>query len=103
MQTTQRNLVRLSAAQTGFFEENGFLRLEQVFSPAEVEALSHELDEVIHTFCAPSRGWEGPWRKHYLKGDEELKAQLVAIHELPYYSAAWARAVLKERLVALRA
>ena len=92
-------MLTLTQEQKDFFDANGFLRLEQVFSPAEVDALSRELDEVIHTFCVPSRGWEGPWRKHYLKGDEELKAQLVAIHELPYYSAAWARAVLKERLV----
>jgi ectoine hydroxylase-related dioxygenase (phytanoyl-CoA dioxygenase family) len=92
-------LLTLTQEQVDFFAENGFLRLEKVFPAAQVEALSTELDEVIHTFCVPTRGWEGPWRKHYLKGDAEFKAQLVAIHELPYYSAAWARAVLRERLV----
>jgi phytanoyl-CoA hydroxylase len=92
-------MLTLTPEQAAFFDENSFLRLKQVFTPTEVAELSRELDEVIHTFCVPTRGWEGPWRKHYLKGDAEFKAQLVAIHELPLYSAAWARAVLNERLV----
>lgn len=89
----------LTPAQSAFFAQNGFVRLEQVFTPAEVAALSQELDAVIQDFCVPTRGWEGSWRQHYLDDEAEFKAQLVALHELPLYSAAWARAVLQERLV----
>ena len=50
----------LMPEQIASFEENSFLRLEQVFTPAEITQLSQELDEVIQTFCVPTRGWEGP-------------------------------------------
>lgn len=89
----------LTQEQIDFFNENSYLRLKKVFSEDEVKDLSDELDYVIHTFCTPGRGWEGPWREKYLSPDEELKAQLTAIHELQHYSPAWARAILNRRLV----
>src|SRR5438128_12637023 len=90
----------LTQEQIEYFNENSYLRLEEVYSPEEVRELSEELDYVIRTFCKPYRGREGPWRKKYLNAEEEEKAQLVAIHELHHYSPAWARAVLNRRLTA---
>ncbi|HEX6971331.1 MAG TPA: phytanoyl-CoA dioxygenase family protein [Limnochordia bacterium] len=98
MQAAQHR-AELTAEQVAFFEENGFLRLEGVFSPEEVAELSEELDYVIEQFCIPGKGWTGPWREKYLTQMEDEKATLTATHEMQLYSAAWARAILNRRLV----
>ncbi|MBI4529997.1 MAG: phytanoyl-CoA dioxygenase family protein [Candidatus Latescibacteria bacterium] len=89
----------LTQEQIAFFRENGFLRIEQVYSPDELRAMSGELDYVIQTFATWGAAWRGPWRKEYVKDEEEeKKITLVAIHELQHYSAAWTRAVTKPLL-----
>jgi ectoine hydroxylase-related dioxygenase (phytanoyl-CoA dioxygenase family) len=96
----KRAILQVTPEQKRFFQEQGFLRLEQVFSPQEVEELRAELDYIIHTFADWNAAWRGEWRKEYVD-DPTLVEQvkLVAIHELQHYSAAWARAILKPELV----
>ncbi|MBI2942038.1 MAG: phytanoyl-CoA dioxygenase family protein [Chloroflexi bacterium] len=91
----------LTLEQVTFFRKNGYLRLERIFSSGEVEQLGKELNYIMETFCTPTKGWTGAWRKdkQYLTPEEEEKSQLTAIHELQHYSPAWARATLKEPLV----
>jgi ectoine hydroxylase-related dioxygenase (phytanoyl-CoA dioxygenase family) len=88
----------LTESQVAFFQENGFLRLEQVYSPDEIQTMSDELNYIMETFANWNAGWRGEWRKEYLKEEEEEKAVLVAIHELHHYSAAWTRALTKPEL-----
>lgn len=45
--------------QKRFFKEHGYLRLEQVFTPQEVEELRTELDYIIHTFADWNAAWRG--------------------------------------------
>jgi phytanoyl-CoA hydroxylase len=89
----------LTKEQYDFFHENGFLRLEQVYTPDEIACMSDELNYVMQTFAEWSPGWVGPWRKEYLTEEEDKKSVLVAIHELQHYSAAWNRAISKPELV----
>ncbi|MFN3652136.1 MAG: phytanoyl-CoA dioxygenase family protein [Armatimonadota bacterium] len=79
----------LTAEQIEFFHENGYLRLEQVYDPAELGRMSAELDEIIRHFATWEAAWKGPWREEYMNAEENRKATLVAIHELQHYSAAW--------------
>lgn len=92
-------LLAPTAEQKAFYEENGFLRVEHVFSPAEVAELSEQLESIMQVWTTPGRGWEGPWRKQYLTADQEQKAQLSAIHELQSYGSAWLRAIVQPKLV----
>lgn len=94
-----QRLLRLSEEQRRQFEENGFLRLENVFSADQIAVMSDELEYIMQTWTTPGRGWEGPWRKQYLNADQEAKAQLSAIHELQHYAASYARALLQPKLV----
>ena len=91
----------LTPEQVAFFNENSYLRLEQVFSPDEVAALDRELSYVMETFIVPTKGWTGPWRKdkQYLTEEEEEKSLLSATHELQLYSPAWGHAIYNPRLV----
>jgi phytanoyl-CoA hydroxylase len=88
----------ITQAQIDFFNENGFLRLEQVYSPAETQAMSDELNTVMQTFANWDSAWRGPWRKDYIEDEQDQKPQLVSIHELHHYSAAWTRAITKPEL-----
>ncbi|MDE2815577.1 MAG: phytanoyl-CoA dioxygenase family protein, partial [Chloroflexota bacterium] len=90
---------QLSVDDVDFFNEHGYLRLKQVFSPAEVAALSEELDHIIQYFATHGKGWSGPWRKQLMEAEAEAKSLLVTIHELQSYSEAWAHALVQERLV----
>ncbi|HVC34316.1 MAG TPA: phytanoyl-CoA dioxygenase family protein [Chloroflexota bacterium] len=94
-----QQLLTLTEEQKAFFEENGFLRLERVFSPDEIGVLGSDLEYIMQVWTTPGRGWEGPWRQKYLTADQEQKAQLSALHELECYSAAWSRAIFQPRLV----
>ncbi len=88
----------LSREQIEFFNENGFLRLEQVYSPDELSAMSEDMNHVMQNFANWDAAWKGPWRKDYMDEEEDSKATLVAIHELQHYSAHWLRAITKPEL-----
>jgi hypothetical protein len=88
----------VTAEQVKFWNENGFIRLEQVFPPDELKQMQDDLLYIMETFANWGAAWRGPWRKHYLDKDEDEKAVLVAIHELQHYSAAWTRAITKSEL-----
>jgi len=90
----------LTHEQSDFFHENGYLRLPQVFAPDELAELSADLDYVIEHFAVADKGWTGPWRQKYLSKQEDAKAKLAAMHEMEFYSPAWARAILNRRLAA---
>lgn len=99
MAVTTAAPLRLTAEQQRFFAENGYLRLEKVFSPSEVAALSDDLEYIMQVWTTPGRGWEGPWRQKYLTAAQEAKAQLSAMHELQHYASSFARAMVQPALV----
>lgn len=77
----------LIQAQIDFFNEHGFLCLEQVYSPNEIGRMSNELAYLMETFAIWEDGWRGAWRKEYMETEEDQKSVLVYLHELHHYSA----------------
>jgi hypothetical protein len=88
----------LSAQQVRFYRENGFVHLPGMFSPQETQELSEQLDWLIDHWAIKDVGWTGPWRRKYMDQATEQKSKLIALHDLQYYSDAWARAVLNPKL-----
>lgn len=88
----------LSAEQITFYNENGFLHIPQLFSKAEIDELSDELDRLVQDWAFTDQGWTGPWRQAYMNPEVEKRSKLTAMHDLHLYSAAWARAVINPRL-----
>jgi hypothetical protein len=88
----------LTAEQVAFYKEHGWLRIPQVFSAEETRELSDHLNWLIETWAVRDQGWTGPWRKALMDEKTEKKSQLIALHDLQYYSDAWARAVTKRSL-----
>ena len=84
--------------EVAFYAEHGYLRIPQVFTPEETAELGAHLDWVIDAWAYKDAGWSGPWRKQYMDAATEKKSQLIALHDLQYYSDAWARAVTNRKL-----
>ena len=83
-----------------FYHENGFLRIEEVFTPAESQAQADDLDRLAREWATEDRRWSGPWRKVYMDDETEKNARLEAMHELHHYSQPWLAAVTNPKLVA---
>src|SRR4051812_43207697 len=88
----------LTGEQVAFYREHGFLHIPAMFSPEQTRELSDHLDWIIQTWATRDAGWTGPWRKKYMDAATEKKSQLIALHDLQYYSDAWARAVTSPKL-----
>jgi len=88
----------LTADQVAFYKENGYLHIPGMFTPEETAELSDHLNWLIDTWAMKDQGWTGPWRKKYMDAETEKKSKLIALHDLQYYSDAWARAVTKRKL-----
>lgn len=88
----------LAKYQIDFFHEQGYLHIPQVFSPAEIDTLSDDLDRLVQEWAFTSPGWTGPWRQAYMDPETEQKSKLTALHDLHFYSSAWCRAVTQPRL-----
>ncbi len=88
----------LTAEQIDYFNENGYLRIPQVYTPEEVGAMERELDQLIQDWATTNMGWTGPWRQVYMSPDVEQRSMLTHLHDLHFYSEAWCRAVTHPRL-----
>lgn len=96
--TLSHKLNELTAEQVAFYKEHGWVRLPKMFTLEETAELSEHLNWLIDAWAVRDQGWTGPWRKQLMDAATEKKSQLIALHDLQYYSDAWARAVTKRNL-----
>ena len=94
--TTERVL---AGSDVESFWDRGYLRVRQVFAPGETAELRTELDRLIGEWANPDSAWTGPWRKQYMDEKTERAGKFAGMHDLQFYSSAWARAVIHPRLV----
>ena len=88
----------LTEAEKESYHRHGYLHVPRVFSEDETRRLSDALDWVIDTWATRSSGWSGPWRQRYMTAEVEKRSQLVALHDLQFYSSEWLHAVAHPRL-----
>ena len=90
----------LTEKQVEAYNQAGYLKVEGLFTPQEVEELNSEMNLIIEDWWGEeSIGWRGPWRNHYLPEGEDRKTKAVIIGNPQFYSAAWSRGILHEGLV----
>ena len=89
----------LADSDAELFWERGYLRVAQVFSQEETAELKRELDRLIGEWANRESAWTGPWRQAYMDQETERAGKFAGMHDLQYYSAAWARAILHPNLV----
>lgn len=88
----------LTQTQIDFFNEHGFLRLEQMFTPAHTQAMREDLNWMMEAWSEHSAGWSGPWRQKYMDATTEKKSRLVHMHDLHHYAQSWMAGVTHEPL-----
>ena len=88
----------LTADQQQFWQDNGYLRLEKVFTPEQVQNQSDELERMMQEWGATGQGWRGPWRKAIMEADEADQAKALIIAGLQNYSATYLQAVVNPTL-----
>jgi len=93
----------LTPEQVEFYKEHGYLRIPQVFTRQEIDAMDVELMNLIENFASNEAGWTGPWRKVYMDAETQKKSKLIALHDLSFYSQAWTQAVTHQTLTAAMA
>ena len=89
----------LTQDQVDTFNENGFLRLEKVFDAETVARQSQELERLMQEWATQGPGWKGPWRQAYMTAEEDERARLDILSDLPSYSEEFYRAVTDDKLV----
>ena len=89
----------LDQAQVAFYNAQGYLHIPEMFTRAETDELSAELDRLVQDWAFTNEGWTGPWRQAYMDPETEKKSRLTYMHDLQFYSAAWMRALTHPRLV----
>ena len=50
----------LSPEQVASYQERGYIHIPQVFTPAEVDALEADLEQLVREWATTSQGWTGP-------------------------------------------
>ena len=76
----------LTPDQKKLWHDNGYLRLEKVFTPEEVQDQSDELERMMQEWGAMGQGWRGPWRKAIMEADEADQAKALFLAGLQNYS-----------------
>ena len=89
----------LSQEQINFYHENGYLKIEGLFSTAESAELAADMVSIIEEWGEETIGWKGLWRDRYLKEDERENTKAVFLHNPHFYSAAWGRAIFHAGLI----
>jgi phytanoyl-CoA hydroxylase len=88
----------LTAEQIESYRDHGFLHIPNVFAKDEVAELKGDLDWMIREWANVGVGWTGPWRQALMNIEDEARSKLIAMHDLQYYSPAFARAIVKPNL-----
>jgi phytanoyl-CoA hydroxylase len=96
-------MVFLTEDQLVFYQTNGYIVLEQVYSPAECAEMAAAAERAEARIAAQrgtsmGEGWGGEWRDDLIVGADEENSQLLSIHDMQYQDAVFAKVLLDERL-----
>ena len=89
----------LSKEQIAQYHEQGYLKVEELFSPSESEELAAEMVRVIEGWGQETIGWVGPWRDRYLGEEERLNTKAVFMHNPQHYSVIWGQVIFHEKMI----
>ena len=89
----------LTADQIEHYREEGYVKVEGLYTPEEVKELGDDMNRIIETWGEEVIGWRGPWRDRYLSEDERLNTKAVFMHRPDFYSTIWATSIHHPALV----
>lgn len=89
----------LSKEQIDTYHSDGYVKVESLFSPDEVTALSGDMVRIIEEWGEQTIGWKGPWRDRYLADEERQNTKAVFLHNPQHYSGVWGRVIFHEKML----
>ena len=94
----------LASEQVQFYQDNGYLLVEQVFTPEEVAEGVEETDAMFERMQANGHRleatWGGKWQQHQIDEEERGETSVLSIHNMQYHSAVFTRMLVHLKLTA---
>ena len=94
----------LASEQVQFYQDNGYLLVEQVFTPEEVAEGVEETDAMFERMQANGHRleatWGGKWQQHQIDEEERGETSVLSIHNMQYHSAVFTRMLVHRKLTA---
>src|SRR5262245_53619522 len=92
----------LTGEQLSFYHENGYLLVERMFTRAEAEALRRECHELAARLSA-ERNIDATWGSAREVMEQAKTTAVLHCHDVQFYSAAFSRLLVDERLTSTAA
>ncbi|XP_069676036.1 phytanoyl-CoA dioxygenase, peroxisomal-like [Periplaneta americana] len=88
----------LTKEQVNFYKENGFIKLENIFTDEELKEISEEYDELFnrHRSDKMRAEWQGNEMK---KAAKQQPVVVLSLHNLQFHSAVFTRLITNKRLL----
>ena len=80
----------LTPEQIQFYEDNGYLLVEQIFTPVEINECVGETDAMFERGQVSGRRLEatwGEWQENQIDEEERGQTSALSIHNMQYQSA----------------
>ncbi|XP_066996934.2 phytanoyl-CoA dioxygenase, peroxisomal [Anabrus simplex] len=88
----------LTEQQKNYYKENGFIKLENVFTPGEFQILSDEYDEIFNK--KRNEGMEASWKGDLMKeAANRAPVSVLSIHNLQFHSGVFTRLLTHPKLM----
>jgi ectoine hydroxylase-related dioxygenase (phytanoyl-CoA dioxygenase family) len=100
MVTMSRSM--LSADQRSFYQENGYLLVQGMLSPAEAADYRRECHELAQRLSATA-SLESTWKSAREVAGQQGHTMLLGCHNVQFYAGAFSRLIVDERLTGITA
>lgn len=95
----------LTREQIQFYQDNGYLLAEQVFTPEDIEECVRETDAMFDRVQQGGRQleatWGGKWRETQIPKEELGQTSVLSIHNMQYHSAVFTRMLVNPKLAGI--
>ncbi|MCD9024494.1 phytanoyl-CoA dioxygenase family protein [Cohnella silvisoli] len=91
----------ITAADAQFYNDNGYLLVKNVFTPAEVTEMREAVERIIQKAAKSKFDGNAAWQGDYIPPEELKKLVLKGFHDVHYHEAAFTRALSHPNMVAV--
>jgi len=95
----------ITPEQIQFYGDNGYLLVDQVFTPVEINECIGETDAMFERLQASGRRleatWGGKWQESQIDEEERGQTSVLSIHNMQYQSAVFTRMMVHSGLTGI--
>jgi phytanoyl-CoA hydroxylase len=87
--------------QANFYQENGYLLVENVFNSEEVNVMRDAIDRMLHRATEQKKDHNRQWQGDFLPNEEVRKLVLKGAHGVQFNDAAFSKAIIHPNMVSI--